>query len=155
MGFKTVSLLNYCNYIQKDTIDLLQNEFGWINYECKHFENIYTRFYQGVVLPSKFGIDKRKAHLSNLIFSGQITKPEALKILESPPYNANLQNQDRKYVAKKLGFTDEDFELLLKAPNIPHILYGTDINHRKFIYHVLSFPFSTKIKNQLKHKLFR
>ncbi len=155
MGFKTVSLLNYCNYIQKDTIDLLQNEFGWINYECKHFENIYTRFYQGVVLPSKFGIDKRKAHLSNLIFSGQITKPEALKILENPPYNANLQNQDRKYVAKKLGFTDEDFELLLKAPNIPHIFYGTDLKHRKFIYHVLSFPFSTKLKNQLKLKLFR
>jgi N-acetyl sugar amidotransferase len=92
MGFKSLSLLNYCNFIQKDTIDLLHNEFGWINYECKHFENIYTRFYQGVILPSKFGIDKRKAHLSNLIFSGQITKSEALKILESPPYNANIQN---------------------------------------------------------------
>jgi N-acetyl sugar amidotransferase len=155
MCFKNVSLLNYCNYIQKDTIHLLQNEFGWINYECKHFENIYTRFYQGVVLPSKFGIDKRKAHLSNLIFSGQITKSEALTILESPPYDVNLQRQDQKYVAKKLGFTDEHFELLLKAPNIDHKFYGTDLKHRKFIYYVSSFLLSTGIKKQLKQKLFK
>ena len=33
--------------------------------------------------------------------------------------------QDREYVAKKLGFNDEEFESLLNLPNIPHEFYGT------------------------------
>jgi hypothetical protein len=61
-------------------------ELGWRDYGGKHYESVFTRFYQGYILAKKFNIDKRKAHLSNLIFSGQITKQEALEELALPAY---------------------------------------------------------------------
>jgi hypothetical protein len=148
-------LLYYVDYSPNEVINFLKTEFGWINYEGKHFENIYTRFYQGVVLPSKFGVDKRKAHLSNLIFSGQITKDEALEILKSPTYDLQLQKQDREYVAKKLNFTEDEFEQVLKAPNIPHQFYGTDQKQREFIYKLSSFFLPSKLKELVKSKILR
>ena len=154
-GIKSVPLLYYVDYSPKEVIEFLKTEFGWINYEGKHFENIYTRFYQGVVLPSKFGIDKRKAHLSNLIFSNQITKTEALELLKIPTYDLNLQKQDREYVAKKLGFTEEEFELVLSAPNISHKFYGTDQKQREFIYKISSIFLTSKYREKLRTKLFR
>jgi N-acetyl sugar amidotransferase len=154
-GIKSIPLLYYVDYSPNEVINFLKTEFGWINYEGKHFENIYTRFYQGVVLPSKFGVDKRKAHLSNLIFSGQITKDEALEVLKNPTYDLNLQKQDREYVAKKLGFTEEEFETVLTAPNVSHQFYGTDQKHREFIYKSISIFLSSKYKETLKNKILR
>ncbi|MBK8773971.1 MAG: N-acetyl sugar amidotransferase, partial [Chitinophagaceae bacterium] len=51
-------------YIKDDVKLLLQKELNWKDYGGKHYESIWTRFYQGYILPVKFGIDKRKAHLS-------------------------------------------------------------------------------------------
>ncbi|MBK9959757.1 MAG: hypothetical protein IPP11_14660 [Chitinophagaceae bacterium] len=44
-------------------------------------------FTRVIFYPEKFKIDKRKAHLSDLIFSGQITKHEALAEMQQPIYN--------------------------------------------------------------------
>ena len=154
-GIKSVPLLYYVDYSPKEVVEFLKSEFDWINYEGKHFENIYTRFYQGVVLPSKFGVDKRKAHLSNLIFSGQITKAEALEELKKPTYDLNLQKQDREYVAKKLNFTEEEFEKILSAHNIPHQFYGTDQKQREFIYKLSSIFLPAKMKELVKNKILR
>ena len=49
---------------------LLQDKLGWVYYGGKHYESIYTRFFQAYVLPRKFDIDKRKAHHSTLVCSG-------------------------------------------------------------------------------------
>ncbi|WP_457825704.1 hypothetical protein, partial [Staphylococcus aureus] len=76
------------------------------------------------------GIDKRKAHLSNLILSGEITREQALAELQQPTYDERLQSQDKAYVAKKLGFTDAEFEALLTLPNVAHQAYGTDASER-------------------------
>jgi N-acetyl sugar amidotransferase len=80
-GITNIPLLYYIDYNNNQVVNLLKTELGWKDYEGKHFENVFTRFYQGYVLPQKFGIDKRKAHLSNLIFSGQLSKEEALSEL--------------------------------------------------------------------------
>lgn len=113
---RIVSILNYIDYNKEKTKDFLKKELGWVDYGGKHFESIYTRFFQGVILVEKFGIDKRYGHLSDLINAGQITKAEAKNILATPPYDLNLQRQDRAYVIKKFGLTESQFEQLMLLP---------------------------------------
>jgi len=111
-----VSILNYVDYVKKDAMDILQREIGFAYYGSKHYESIYTRFFQGYILPRKFGYDKRKGHLSSLICSGEMTREEALQELEKPPYPLEMQEADRVYVIKKLGLTEEEFERIMKLP---------------------------------------
>ena len=122
---KQIRLLNYVPYVKSDIKQFIIKNMGWKDYGGKHYESVFTRFYQGYILPRKWGIDKRKAHLSNLIASGQITREEALKELEQPPMPLDLAAEDKIYVAKKLGWTEEEFEEILNLPNVPHEFYGT------------------------------
>ena len=107
---RTVSILNYFEYDKEKTKDFLTNELGWRAYGGKHHESIYTRFYQGVYLPQKFNIDKRYGHLSDLINAGQLSRDDAIEALKQPTYDPKLQKEDREYVIKKLGLTDEAFD---------------------------------------------
>ena len=111
-----ISILNYVDYVKKDAMDILQREIGFAYYGSKHYESIYTRFFQGYILPRKFGYDKRKGHLSSLICSGEISREEALQELEKPPYPLDMQEADRVYVIKKLGLTEDEFERIMKLP---------------------------------------
>ena len=113
---RIVSILNYTDYNKEAAKALLKKELGWVDYGGKHFESIYTRFFQGVLLPEKFGIDKRYGHLSDLINAGQMSKEEAKAILASPTYDVNLQRDDRTYVIKKLGLTEAQFEEIMRLP---------------------------------------
>jgi N-acetyl sugar amidotransferase len=115
-SIKWVDILNYVDYKKADALRILQDELGWQYYGGKHYESIYTRFYQGYILPKKFGFDKRRMHLSSLICSGEITREHALAELEKPTYPEDLQASDREYVAKKLGITDAEFDAIMKAP---------------------------------------
>jgi N-acetyl sugar amidotransferase len=114
---RMVSILNYCEYNKQRAIGVLQDELGWAYYGGKHYESIYTRFYQAYVLPRKFNIDKRKAHLSTLIGSGQITRADALRAMQEPVYPEHLLEQDREYAIKKLGLSAEQFDSIMCAPN--------------------------------------
>ena len=110
-----IDILNYFDFRKVDALRVLQEELGWQYYGGKHYESIYTRFYQGYILPKKFGFDKRKMHLSSLVCSGEITRDEALAELAKPPYPEELQAADREYTVKKLGITDADFEAIMQA----------------------------------------
>lgn len=114
---RMVSILNYVEYDKKTAMDVLENQLGWVYYGGKHYESIYTRFYQAYILPRKFDIDKRKAHYSNLICSGQMTREEALNHLEEPVYPEKLLLEDREYTIKKLGLTESGFEEIMRSPN--------------------------------------
>ncbi|HRJ76743.1 MAG TPA: N-acetyl sugar amidotransferase, partial [Anaerolineales bacterium] len=98
---KRIDILNYIDYNKSEAMKILENELGWRYYGGKHYESIYTRFYQGYILPEKFGYDKRRCHLSSLICSGEITREQALKELEKPTYSPIMQEEDREYVVKK------------------------------------------------------
>jgi len=113
---KRIEILNYIGYSKKEALKVLQDELGWQYYGGKHYESIYTRFYQGYILPEKFGFDKRRSHLSSLICSGEMTRRQALEELNKPTYSPYMQEEDREYVAKKLGFTDEQFTAIMNAP---------------------------------------
>lgn len=154
-GIRSIPILYYVDYNQDKVFKLLENELGWKNYGSKHFENVYTRFFQGYVLPNKFGIDKRKAHLSNLIFSGQLSKHDALDQLKFPPYDVQLQLDDKEYIAKKLGFSSDEFDSILTQDNVEHSYYGTDYRLRRYIFLVASFFLPKKIKTILYDKLLK
>jgi len=131
---QTIELLNFVEYNKTDVKKLLSKELKWRDYGGKHYENIFTRFYQGYLLPVKFGIDKRKAHLSNLVFSGQMTREEALQELSHPPYDPSLVLNDLEYISKKLGFTVEEFVDLINQPNKRHEEFATDARERKLYW---------------------
>lgn len=119
-GIKSVSLLDLMPYNKKEVKKIIGTELGWRDYGGKHYESVFTRFYQGYILPTKFGIDKRKAHLSNLICSGQITREEALEELSQSPYDEATRKSDYEFVLKKLNLRHEEFEAIMKAPVRKH-----------------------------------
>jgi N-acetyl sugar amidotransferase len=110
-----VCILDYLDYNKTETMRVLQEELGWIYYGGKHYESIYTRFTQGYIQPRKFGFDKRRAHLSALIVSGEITREQALEELAGSPYaDPQLEQQDLEIFKKKLGLSDEDFDKIMR-----------------------------------------
>jgi N-acetyl sugar amidotransferase len=118
-----VELLNFVFYNKTDVKKIIIEELGWRDYGGKHYESVFTRFYQGYILPNKFKIDKRKAHLSNLIFSGQISKVDALHELAEPIINDAILKKDKIFVLKKLGLTEFEFEEFMNQPQIHHKHY--------------------------------
>lgn len=125
-GIEVVTPLNYMNYVKTDVKQAIIRELEWRDYGGKHYESVFTRFYQGYILPVKFGIDKRKAHLSNLIFSGQITKAEALSELSKPIYDPEQLQTDYDFVLKKFNLTGEEFEEIMKQPRREHNEYKVE-----------------------------
>ena len=111
---KYIPILNLFHYVKTEAKQILQDELGWRDYGGKHRESIYTRFFQSYILPKKFNIDKRIAHLSCLIMSGQVSRDEALTELEQPAFSSHEVEEDEIFVTKKLGFTIDEFEELLK-----------------------------------------
>jgi N-acetyl sugar amidotransferase len=111
-----VDILNYLDYGRGKAVAVLQRELGWEDYGGKHHESVYTRFFQGYILPRKFRFDKRRAHYSSMLCSGEITREEALRRLEEEPYPLKQQLQDRVYVIKKLGLSEAEFDEIMATP---------------------------------------
>lgn len=146
-GVRSVSILDFAIYNKQEVKELIQRELGWRDYGGKHYESIWTRFYQGYILPTKFRIDKRKAHLSDLIFSGQFTKEDALVELQKPIYDPVQQKSDYAFVLKKLGLTENEFEAIMQNPPRSHY----DFDYEKPID--LRYPILKPIK-YIYRKLF-
>lgn len=133
-GYRNLKPLNMMNYRKQDAKAQLMKDFGWRDYGGKHYESVFTKFFQAHILPTKFHVDKRKAHLSTLILSEQMTRDEALAELAKPPYGEMDLAADREYVCKKLGFTPAEFSEYLQRPQKDHLMYGSD----QFIYDLMN-----------------
>lgn len=120
---KFIPFLNYVRYEKKEVLDLLQRELGYQPYERKHGESRFTRFFQEYYLPTKFNVDKRKAHFSALIVSGQMSREEALTELNKPLYRPEDLEEDLDYVTSKLGFTRDEFAKIMAMPPKRHTDY--------------------------------
>jgi N-acetyl sugar amidotransferase len=119
----SVSILNYMPYSKSMAIDTLQRDLGWRYYGGKHYESVFTKFYQAHILPTKFNVDKRRIHLSDLIMNGEVTRDEAIAELALPCYPAQALEQDTEYVCKKLGFSRQEFTDYLRRPPVSHFAY--------------------------------
>lgn len=137
-GLKRVHLLDFEHYNKNEAMRIIEQELGWKYYGGKHYESIFTRFYQGYYLIERFGVDKRRAHLSTLICSNQLTREDALLELSKDAYtDANLLRQDLDFVPKKLGISKDEFFSILAEPIKQHTDYKTDIKERQLIMKIV------------------
>lgn len=121
-----VSLLDYVPYDKEAAIEELKQQYGYKPYPYKHYESVFTRYYQGFILPRKFGVDKRKVHLSTLVMSGQMTREEALADLQKPPYDPAQLQSDQQLVLKKLGLDEAWLADYLEKPGFDHLEYPSE-----------------------------
>lgn len=125
-GVRETRLLDLFPYVKADAKAVLIEKLGWRDYGGKHYESAFTKFYQAYYLPVKFGFDKRRIHLSNLILSGQMTREEALTELAAELYGARQLADDKAFVAKKLGISVSEFEQILASPPRRHEEFPTN-----------------------------
>lgn len=122
-----VSFLDHFDYQKNQSLNILEKEFGYKPYPYKHYESVFTRFYQGYLLPKKFGVDKRRLHLSTLIISGQLPRADALQTMEHAPYpSAQDLESDIQYFLKKMNWSRDQLDDYLARGEKPHAAYGTE-----------------------------
>jgi N-acetyl sugar amidotransferase len=133
-GISWVSILDLYDYNKNETLKLLEESYSYKKYPYKHYESIFTRFYQGYILPKKFGVDKRKLHLSTLIMSKQMSRESALIVLEADPYPELSQlNDDLEYFLKKMQWSRTALDAYIKRPAVPHDSFDTEILFWSFL----------------------
>ena len=134
-----VSPIDYIDYNKNKVKQFLINDFEWVDYGGKHYENLFTRFYQSYILYHKFGIDKRISHLSTLINSGQISKENAQEELKKLPYLKDSIQNEKAFFIKKLGFSEQEFDKYIDEPAVQHIYYKSYLNLFRKIKSVRDF----------------
>lgn len=122
-GIKSVQPLNLMPYVYSDVKQQIAEKVGWRDYGGKHYESVFTRYFQGYYLPEKFGYDKRLAHYSSLILSGQMARNEALRLMETENYPEDLRRQDHEFIAKKLGISTHEMEEIFARPPVDYSAY--------------------------------
>jgi N-acetyl sugar amidotransferase len=132
-GIRQVPLLNYVDYDNAAAKAFLTSELGWRDYGGKHYESIWTRFFQGYYLVEKFGYDKRRSHLASMIVSGLLSREEGLERLALPPYDPQLLQQDLAFVLKKFGLSAADWDTIMKQPKRE----ARDLPSHYFLFHKL------------------
>ena len=114
-GMEVFKPLNLVPYIKKDAEKLLMDKFGWEPFQHKHHESRFTRFYEDYWLPRKFGYQKRKAHFSSLILTGQMTREEALERVSKPELSDEFLQKEFEYVAHKLEMTTDELQQIFEG----------------------------------------
>ncbi|ATI01010.1 MULTISPECIES: N-acetyl sugar amidotransferase [Alcaligenes] len=129
-----VSILDLMEFNKFSAMQQLQERYSYKPYPYKHYESIFTRFYQGYILPEKFGVDKRRVHMSTLIVTGQMSRDEALADLEKIPYHSQRElDEDKQYFLKKMGWAPAQLEAYIKAPAVSHDYYPSDLARWKWM----------------------
>ena len=124
---KWIPFLDYFDYNKFEALEVLQRDYGYKPYPYKHSESVFTRFYQGYILPNKFHADKRRPHFSNLIAVGQMSREEALRDLQGIPYpSQEAQIDDKQYFAKKMGWSLEQVAAYIARPEKAHDAYPSE-----------------------------
>lgn len=115
---KKLRPLNCINYNPERALEELKHEVGFEYYGSKHNESVFTRLLQTYIQPEKFGFEKRRAHLSSMIISGNMTREEALKILEQPAGTQEQIEKDIEEFIHKIGITKKEFDDIIHSGNI-------------------------------------
>lgn len=135
-GMKVVKPLDYIPYHKEDAIKLLEEKFEWERYKNKHYENVFTRFFEGYYLPKKFGYDKRRCYLSSLVLTEQITREEAVDEMARDPYDAEQAREDKAYIAKKLDISVDEFDRLIVGKNKTYRDYKNSAKMLNMFIHI-------------------
>ncbi len=119
--------LNLINFKKLEAMKILEDEYGWRYYGGKHYESLFTKFYQAYILPNKFNIDKRKSHISALIRNNEISLKEGKEELSKPLYLERELIDEKEFLLKKLNFSTQEFDKLMEKPPKAHDEYPSDV----------------------------
>jgi len=123
-----VGSFDYMDFDKTKSLEILKEKVDYVPYEKKHYESVFTRFYQGYILPNKFNVDKRKLHFSTLICSGQLTREFVIEEMKKKPYdNINQLNEDKDFVLKKLSFSEREFQNYMQREPKLHSEYASNL----------------------------
>jgi N-acetyl sugar amidotransferase len=135
-----LSILDLIDYNKDEALSQLEKNFSFKPYPYKHYESVFTRFYQGFILPTKFGIDKRRLHLSTLILSNHLSRSDALELMRSSPYGSNADLEiDKEYFLKKMKWSKSELDTYLQNPEISHLAYKSEKPFRDFLFQVKNY----------------
>tara|TARA_X000000950_G_C13873644_1_gene643952 strand:- start:1242 stop:2225 length:984 start_codon:yes stop_codon:yes gene_type:complete len=140
LGMKVFKPLDLVPYVKSDAEELLETKFGWKSFKHKHHESRFTRFFEDYWLPKKFGFDRRKAHFSSLILTGQMDRSEALKRIQTSELDEEFLSQEFEYVAHKLDLTTEELR---------NIFYGKNMSSSDYSSKKLIIDFAAKVLTML------
>lgn len=116
LGMRVHYPLNLVPYKKVQAEAELNQKFGWTSFKHKHHESRFTRFYEDFWLPQRFGYEKRRAHFSSLIMTGQMNRTNALDRISEPEMSEHFLIQEFEYVANKLGISKDDLQALFDMP---------------------------------------
>jgi N-acetyl sugar amidotransferase len=148
LGMEIIKPLNLVPYVKKDAEILLHNKFGWEPFQHKHHESRFTRFYEDFWLPRKFGFDKRRAHFSSLILTGQMNREEALERISKQELSEEFLKKEFDYVADKLDLTRVELQEIFDGEN-------KTFHDYKNKYKLIGFGAQMMQKLGLEKRLFR
>jgi N-acetyl sugar amidotransferase len=148
LGMRVHRPLEYIAYEKETAKKILKEELGWRDYGGKHYESIFTKFHQAYYLPTKFGYDKRLAHLSSLIVSGQLAREDAIRELEEPLYEERVLREELHYWLKKLDVTQAEFERVMSEQPKYAQEYPTNDRQKMWIRRLSRV--AVKIKNAIR-----
>ena len=126
-GIRTIRPLDYIDYRRDQALSELNKYCEFEYYGSKHLENTLTKFVQVYWFYNKFGVDKRRSHLSSMIISNQITRDQALVILEEPPYKNEGIDSDIELILNQLNLSTNDFKIIMEGSPKQHTDYHTSI----------------------------
>lgn len=132
LGMRTIRPLNFMEYDKRKALVELE-KINYKPYEKKHGESVFTSFFQSYYLPEKFGYDKRKPHLSSLIVSGQLSRSNAMKMMNQPLYSENELELEIEYVTKKLGLSSDDFKKIMITKKTYYKDFPNWLKYQSFI----------------------
>ena len=148
LGMEIVKPLNLVPYIKKDAEAELERRFGWQKFQHKHHESRFTRFYEDYWMPRKFGYEKRRAHFSSLIMTGQMTRDEALERIAKPEMDEQFLKTEFEFVANKLGLSVAELQAIFEGENKTY----RDYKNKRFLIGIGSRVMSAL---GLERRLFR
>ncbi|MFT6440967.1 MAG: N-acetyl sugar amidotransferase [Salibacteraceae bacterium] len=148
LGMKVLKPLNNFPFIKKDAEDLLERKFGWQRFQHKHHESRFTRFYEDYWLPRKFGFEKRRAHFSSLILTGQMTRDQAMKRISKPELSEDILEKEFEFITKKLDFSANEIKELFEGPKKGYLDYPNN-------WKMISFANQAMQKMGLEKRLLR
>ena len=130
LGMRMHHPLNHINFNKNLAEQELNELYGWLPFKHKHHESRFTVFFEDYWLPVRFGFEKRRAHFSSLILTGQMSRQEALERISAPELDELEMQKEINYVCDKLDFSLDDLERLM---NLPKKTYKDYRNKRELI----------------------
>jgi len=148
LGMEVIKPLNYIPFRKKEAEEELNKLYAWKKFQHKHHESRFTRFYEDYWMPKKFGYEKRRAHFSSLIMTGQMSRNDALERISKPELSEDFLLKEFEYVANKLDLSVRELEEIFEGKNKTY----HDYRNKKFL---IGIGAKIMAKLGLEKRLFR